>query len=318
MRRLFAAFLFLTVLALSGCAFFKGGEAQEPIRTEFASEPEEEPRDAEATFRRATLYFVSDEGFIVPVTKLVPKEEGIAKACLSYLESTPVNDEAARGLGLNTVIPAGAELEISISEGNALVDVTGLTALEDAEAELNMIQAIVNTLTEFPTVDTVTITRGGAGGALENGTELPVKQGKYPLNPERGEVETGAAGELATLYFPNSSGALTVPVARYVASASVYSCVSALIKGTEEDGLLNCFPENTLLLGAAIENGVAAVDLSEDFRSTAQTEGMFTLAYRTLYLTLAERFPIEDLVIRINGVPFEPEEVSPPACVNEG
>lgn len=316
MRRLLIIAVAAAALVFTGCGKGLGGEPS-PIPTACPSEePALDNRDGETVFREATLYFVSDEGFIVPVTKLIPREEGIARACLSYMASSPVNDLAAREMGLKPPIPEGARLDIRIADGSALVDIGGLAPLESAEAELGMVQAIVNTLTGFPTVDNVTITRDGGGGFLENGTALPVRQEEYPLNPEESDIETSAGGVRATLYFPNTSGALTVPVTRSLSGGDICSLVSALIAGTEKEGLMSCFPENTLLLGAAIENGRAVVDLSEDFGSAAQTEGMFTLAYRTLYLTLSERFPIEGLVIRVNGVPFEPERVTPPSCVN--
>lgn len=278
----------------------------------------DETPDVEATFRRSTLYYISDEGFVVPVTKLIPWEEGIAKACLSYMVSTPENVSAAREMGLMTAIPEGVTLSLRVADGNALVDIAGLQPLPTREAELAMLQAIVNTLTEFPTVDTVTVTRDGAGGRLENGTELPVRREAYPLNPEEPELAASAGGGEATLWFPNMSGALLVPVTRYMSKTpSIYSAVSSLIEGTRSRGLRSCFPEGTLLLGAAIENGVATVNLSDDFKAVSDTEGLYSLAWRSLYLTLSESYPVSDLRIQVNGAAFCPEDAEPSFSVNE-
>lgn len=313
------ALILLTVLAFSACTW-KGGSADNtPVPTEAAPSetPWDETPDAEATFRRSTLYYLSDEGFLVPVTKLIPWEEGIAKACLSYMIGTESNEREAAKLGLRTVIPSGAELSLAISERNATVNITGLEPLPDAGAELDMLEAIVNTLTEFSTVDTVTVTVEGEGGRLKHGTELPVKRGAYPLNPETDELETLQGAMPVTLYFPNSSGAVTVPVTRYMQKTpTVYSLARALIDGARVRGLRSCFPENTLLLGAAIENGTVTVNLSEDFRSVAETEGLYSLACSTLWLTLAESYDFERLVIQVNGEVFAPETFSPPESVN--
>ena len=314
-----AAILILTALLFAGCAPKDEDLAGEPAAT---AEPTEESfyretPDAEATFRRSTLYFLSDEGYIVPVTKLIPWEEGIAKACLSYMTSTPTNDEAARRMGLSTVIPAGVAVSLSIKDGNALVDLNGLEPLSDSLSELAMVQGIVNTLVGFPTVNTVTITVMGAGGTLENGTELPVRQGAYPLNPEKTDVMTMAGAQPVTLWFANASGAVTVPVTRYLdGGASLYSTVRALLDGTGLKGLMSCFPENTLLLGAALEHGTVTVNLSDDFKNVTKTEGLYTLAYRTLYLTLAEKYSFETLKIQVNGVDYSPEKVEAPSGVN--
>ena len=38
-----------------------------------------------AGFRNTIMYYLSDEGFIVPVMRKIPWEEGIGKATLGYL-----------------------------------------------------------------------------------------------------------------------------------------------------------------------------------------------------------------------------------------
>ena len=311
---IFAALM--AALVFSGCA--RGGKrAQEDLAVEPPA-AEEEKEVNESAFVKSTLYFISDEGYIVPVTKLIPWEDGIAAASLRYMTSSPDNIEVAKRMGLVPAIPGGTEFSISIRDGNALVDLKNMPSLEDAKAELDMIRAIVNALTEFPTVTTVTITRGGSSDPLEHGTELPVRQTAYPLNIEESSLSASAGGALATLYFPNSSGALTVPVSRMISGApSVYSVSAALIGGSGSRGLMNCFPENTLLLGAAIENGTATVNLSSDFKAVSGTEGMYSLAYRTLFLSLEKNFGITRLRIQVNGEDYSPEGTAAPSGVNE-
>ena len=315
MRRALALVLAFSAFVFAGCGGGKGSE--DPQLTEQPYE-EEEASVNESAFIKSRLYFISDEGYVVPVTKLIPWEDGIAAASLKYMTASSANSDAARRMGLSPAIPEGTEFSISIRDGNALVDLIGMPALESERAELDMIRAIVNALVEFPTVSTVTITRGGSSEPLENGTELPVRQPAYPLNIEGGELAASAGGTFVTLYFPNASGAVTVPVSRGMsAEPSVYSVAAALIAGTKEKGLMSCFPENTLLLGAAIENGTATVNLSGDFKETAETEGMFSLAYRTLFLSLEKCFGITRLRIEVNGEEYSPETVTVPNAVNE-
>ena len=315
---LLAAALMLIPVLTSACT--PKAEAPELIASDepgLSETPYDETPDAEATFRRSTLYYISDEGYVVPVTKLIPWEEGIARACLSYMVSTPENVSAAREMGLMTAIPDGVALSLRVADGNALVDMSGLRALSSREEELNMIEAVTNTLIEFPTVNTVTITRDGRGGRLENGAELPIRHEAYPLNPEDPELAVSTGASAATLWFPNVSGAVNVPVTRYLGKTpSVYSVAAALVEGTSKSGLRSCFPEGTLLLGAAIENGTATVNLSDDFKAVTETERLYSLAYRSLYLTLSDEFGITGLRIQVNGVPFEPEEAEPPAYAN--
>ena len=68
---------------------------------------------------------------------------------------------------------------------------------------------------------------------------------------------TSGSAKPLTLYFPNESGSLMIPITRYAeGSTDLYSCIQQLAAGTELRGLRSCFPENTLVLGAVIENGI--------------------------------------------------------------
>ncbi|MBO6061382.1 MAG: GerMN domain-containing protein, partial [Clostridia bacterium] len=77
-----------------------------------------------------------------------------------------------------------------------------------------------------------------------------------------------------------------------------------------------CFPKDTLLLGAALENGVLTINLSEDFASVAETEGLFSLAYRSAVRTLSPMFDFTKLRFQVNGRDFAPESASFPGDIN--
>lgn len=301
----------LAVFAFTGCG---GGEVHEddPVTTERPTETpcfSEEPT-AQSTFRRATLYYISDEGYVVPVSKLIPWEAGIAKACLGYITSSEDNDAYASQMGLNTVIPQGVGIELHIDEnGTAILNLLNMPDLGSAERERSFLAAVVNTLTEFQTVTSVTVKMDGEDAdKMPNGTTLPKERKSYPLNVENEELLTSGSVSALQLYFPNESGALIVPVTRYVSGElTLYSAVSALMNGTELPNLRTCFPSGTLLLGAAIENGIVTVNFSEDFTQVAQTEGLYSAAYETLVLTVSELIDFERLVIQVNGAVFEPE-----------
>lgn len=310
------AAILIFALVFSGCAPRRGDAGNADTAPAVSLSPQAET-DAEEfdehpaaqTFREATLYYISDDGFVVPVKKAVPWEEGIAKACLGCITSSADNDAYAARLGLNTVLPAGTEVKLSISGGEARLDLVGLTPFEDAECERRALTAVINTLCEFSTVDTVTITRNGESGTLEHGTALPYMCKKRPMNAEQTELSASAGAVPRTLYFPNLSGALEVPVTRWFgAEPSLYSTVQALIEGPQSQRLMCCFPQGTLLLGAALENGVATVNLSGDFAAAAEVEGMYTLAKETLLRTLNECFDAAEINIQVNGKTFEPEE----------
>ena len=279
-----------------------------------ASSPQEEEggmehaENSEAGLRRTVLYYQSDDGFVVPMMKLIPWEEGIGKAALACLVDTADNRVSAAEMGLNPIIPEGTAFSLRIADDKvATLDLQGLTASPDGETERAMVQAIVNTLAEFPTIDAVTITLNGKEvRELPNGTALKAAMTPFALNAEDGEITASTEGASAlTLYFANKTGSLNVPVTRYVQSGggtTFEAAMAALLEGPRDDALLQCFPEGTALLSADLYDGVARVNLSAEFLSAQYVEGLAQAAYDTMFLTASELEEVYELRVYVEGV----------------
>ena len=143
------------------------------------------------------------------------------------------------------------------------MNLVNLPVMPDYDSEQQLFAAVVNTLTEFDSIETVSIFLNGCNDITANGSLPPQKHGKYALNVENAEIATSGSAKPLTLYFPNESGSLMIPITRYAeGSTDLYSCIQQLAAGTDLRGLRSCFPENTLVLGAVIENGILTVNLS--------------------------------------------------------
>lgn len=301
---------FAAILLLIGAAGCREKPVEEAPAGEMDGENLEHNADAgDEGFRRTVLYYATDDGFIVPVMKMIPWEEGIGKAALSYLQDTEANRASAALMGLQTVIPAGTSLSLRIgNDGEATLDLAGFTPHDSAEAERAMVTAVVNTLAEFSSIDSVRITLDGRKiSALPNGTNVKQAMTPFALNTENGEISASTEGATAlTLFFPNRSASLNVPVTRYTEDgATIETAMRALIEGPENDSLRCCFPEGTELISADLFDGVATVNVSAEFLSAQYTEGLDAAAYTTMYLTANALQPIYELNVLVEGEPYE-------------
>ncbi len=273
----------------------------------------EAEKEAEAAKEKVnvTLHYITDEGYVLPVLQKIEKQDGIARACLNELICSDQNELTLKQQGLRAPIPRGTQIALNISDGEARVNLVGMSGLDGPESEAALFTAIVNTLTQFPSVQVVTISVDGEGGETAHGSKLPNKADTFALNPEKDALETQSIGSLKpiTLYFPNASGSRFIPITRYVSTQpSLTNAVSQLAKGTQMSGLRSFFPENTLILGAAIENGVLRVNCSKDLERLGDTPGMYSLAVHSVLLTAMKYGSIDEVRFLVNGAEFEPKE----------
>jgi spore germination protein GerM len=164
--------LYLVVLLVLTAAFLLAGgcglseklgssskENKTPLVEDDVLDLEDDDADAVSEVKemaKVTLYFKNQESSLVPVTQEVPKVTGIAKEALAALFQGKTEGD------LQSALPEGAEVkELNIKpDGTCVVDVnqeaTKITG-NNPKDEALAVYAIVNTLTEFSTVQKVQI-----------------------------------------------------------------------------------------------------------------------------------------------------------------
>lgn len=307
--------LIFMIVLFCGCAWF-----QPP------AEPQVEEHAADQTtgFRRTVLYYQTDDGFMVPVVKLLPWEEGIGRAALNQLIDTEENRTASAPMGLKNVVPPGVTFVLRIADDAvATVDIQGLPKLESAEAEQALVCAVVNTLTEFSTIDQVKLTFDGKTlKKLPNGTRVKDAMRAIPLNQEPLTV-TADADDLnrMTLFFANQAASLYVPVTRMVErEPSLLLAMEELVSGPVEAALRSCFPEGVEVISASIVDDVAWVNFSKEFGDLAGTPVFEEMAMETMQLTAQQFGAISALHVQVDGEDYQSaamENMAMPTFVNE-
>lgn len=267
------------------------------------------------------VYYQDGEGYLVPVTRQIPKTEGVAKATLNLMVKDSQNDMEAARLGLRTVIPEGTTFDLNISGGKARVDLSKeALSCQSAEEEALMVQAVASTLSCFDTVEEVSfLFDGQARSKLTHGTDVSgVFNGDY-VNMESVATSAGANADQVQLYFPSQTGRVLVPVTRTVFStADLTTAMLELAKGPRDDsGLERPLPKDCGVKGVTLKNGIVTVNFSKEFMEvTGQSDGG-KQAIRAVLFT-ASQFPgVKKVEIQVDGEKFTPSENTTATFINE-
>ncbi|MBR1820302.1 MAG: GerMN domain-containing protein, partial [Clostridia bacterium] len=255
-------------------------------------------------------YYQDNYGYLVPVMCSVPMEDGIAKATLNLMVQSVGNDMQAARLGLRTVLPENTKIDLDISNGLARIDLSGeVLNMADAAAESNMISAIVQTLTEFDSVDRVEfMIDGQKRETLTHGTSVAGEFTRGDINLETAEPTISlVSAEPVTLYFPADSGAVIVPVTRMVhAGADINTAVLELAKGpSNEEMLESVVPAGCGLIGVEVEGGVARLNFTGEFVNLVQNSDGGRMALKALVLTCTQFEGIDSVEIYVDGKKYD-------------
>ena len=308
----------VVALALRG-----GGETQvEMIYAETPLTVTETAADAsgQVEMQSTVCWYEDGDGYLVPVTRQVPKQDGVAKATLALMVKSSQNDLAAARMGLTNVIPEGVTFDLDIAGGQARLDMSK-EALNcaSAEEELLMVHGAAAALCGFDTVEEVSfLFDGQKRSKLTHGTDVSGVFTADTVNLE--SVSTMASGyaDQVQLYFPSASGRLLVPVSRTVFSpADISTAILELAKGPKTDsGLENPLPKDCGIKSVTVKNGTATIDFSQEFLNVTQQDDGGQMAVRAVLFT-ASQFPgVKKVEILVDGQPYKPEAAAQTTFLN--
>ncbi len=269
------ACLVLTVIVWKGTDMIKN----------FLSENEEEasliiesPEDENnSNLRDTVLYYKDDKGFLVPVMRKIPWPEGrgIAKATIRALVDNPANRQDIEAMGLEPVLPANTDIiGMSIENGYCKVNFTSdFLNYNSSEEETALVNSLVYTLTEFPTISEVEITVNGKNPKnLTFGYDVANALNRQDINymgESKGQDKVvvyyqGTANGLENYYVP-----MTVDV--NLSSDEKITAIKALEKLVEgppvESGLYSLLPDGVEVINVDVVDGTAYVNFTEEIRN---------------------------------------------------
>lgn len=266
-------------------------------------------------------WYEDGDGYLVPVTRQIPMQDGIAKATLSLMVQSSENDLAAARMGLTNVVPEGVSFDIDISGGKARVDMSA-EALNcaSAEEELLMVQGVTAALCGFDTVEEVSfLFDGQKRSKLTHGTDVSGVFTSEMINVESVATMSSAYADQVQLYFPSASGRMLVPVTRTVFSpADLPTAILELAKGPKSDSGLECpLPGDCGVKSVSIKNGVATIDFTKEFAQIAQQSDGGHQALQAIVFT-ASQFPgVKQVKITVEGKAYQTEPQTVSTWVNQ-
>jgi germination protein M len=309
--------IFALGLSLYGCGAIETMKGlvskDEPDVKIIRSDEDEINTTEDSDLRDTVLYYQNENGYLVPVKRQIPWEEGIAKAALRNMMDTPVIREDIGIIGLKPLLPAGTEIMgMSINQDTGVCKLDFNEQVMDCQSkkeEENLVKGVVYTLTEFPNIQEVQIIIDGkVVSEMRHGTKI-----KEPLKREDiNVVDSSAQGssKIMVYYKGTSNGEyeyyvpVTVPTS--APNANVLTALEELFNGAPElSGLYSDIPNGVVLQGVEVDNGIAYVDVQLEDEDIISDQTTFDNMSKNIGLTLNQFSDISYVEVLIDGQTLE-------------
>ena len=317
-----------TILAssvlLSGCGFFGADkkaidppkdvstvEDQAALEKETGAEAAEEGTAENAESVKTELYLIDKNGYVVPQTIDLPKQEGVAKQALEHLvENGPLENIMPNGF--RAVLPADTQVTVDIKDGVAVADFSKEFKNYKKEDELKILQAVTWTLTQFDSVESVKLRLNGEdlNQMPVNGT--PIQDGisrSAGINLDMTAVKDISNTKGLTVYYVGGEEGnyYYVPVTKRISqdeTDNVLAVVQQLAKGPSRfsANLQSVLMSDVALLTQPqLEDGKVTLNFNESILGSFKEKKVSQEVLDTLVLSLTEQSGIKNVELMVEG-----------------
>jgi len=223
-----------------------------------------------------TIYYQDAGGLIIPISRKIDRQEGIARAAITGLIDNSNNREEIGYYGIFPVLPQGTEIKgINIKEGTATIDFNDkLLSYGSQKEEQNIISSIVYTLTEFKTVQNVKIlVNGREKGKLKYETDISgiLNRDNVLINSKIVNLEQKCSKADIYLFDKvNENNYYLLPVSKEY-SGTTENLPGKIIELFGENfgssKLFSQLPQKVILKNVIIKDDVMTLDFSKDLTS---------------------------------------------------
>lgn len=336
MKRYVILLLAIQLIFLAGCSPMTGkdaaapssalqttGNAQEgstvkPAETAGKAAVDNKPEEVSDKGNTAkipvVLYYQDADGYLIPLTRWIEKQQGIARAALNGITDSAITREEIQYYGVYPVLPVNTDvLGINIKDGTAFVDFDKhLLEYKDEASERNIIASVVYTLTEFKTIGSVRILVNGFGQkTLKYGTDVSglLNRSNVAINTQSAALKNMTAKTDIYLFKKANEGftyLLPVSVECDCINGEVTPeiMIRTLLNEKTGDMLKSEMPSEAALIDCVNKNGVLTLNFDGKFveyGGNTREEGIL----KQLLYTLRQVNGVTGVKMLVDGKPAE-------------
>ncbi len=313
-------------LSLAGC--FQGEQSMdemdpprenaEPVNNleEIPSDKTEENKEAEdssTAIVERELYLLDKNGMVAAQTLQLPETDQVASQVLEYLiKDGPVTELLPNGF--QAVLPAGTEIlgMNLLEDGTLIVDLSEEFKDYQPEEEVQILEAMTFTLTQFENVDRVQLWINGHHQEAMPVAGTPIGKGysrEMGINVMASNTPDLLTSEPVTMYYPQeqNENRYYVPVTQYIEEkdGNLYrGIIETLLDGPGYSAnVKHVFNTNAQLLAdPVLEDGVLSVLFNEGILKDSEKAVISDDVMETIVRTLTEQEGIEAVDIKVESV----------------
>lgn len=257
-----------------------------------------------------TAYYKDVDGTLIPATRNIEKEEGVAKAAIRSMIDNEVNREALKLLGLYPVLPKGTEiLGLNVEESIAVIDFNNkLLDYKTEQDEQNIFAGIVYSLTEFKTIKGVKILINGyVEEELKYSGDISgtMRRDNTLINSDKLNIDNKTMKLDVYLFkYIDDKHDYILPVSmEYIGITKdmlPMQIVRSLSKAPQDSNLYTQMPENVELVNSSIVDRVLTLDFNREIKNyggNAREEGLI----KQILYTMKQINDVEKVKILIEG-----------------
>lgn len=256
------------------------------------------------------LYYQDAQGSIVPLSRKVTGQNGIARAAVNGLIDEAINREEIEYYGVYPVLPQGTVIKgINVVDGIATIDFNSkVLNYKTGIAERNIVSSVVYTMTQFETIKGVKIwVEGKTQKLLKFNTDISgiLSRKNVMINSEKLNLGTEAAkSDIYLIKDINEKLQYAIPVSvehsKIEEDVLPEKLVELLSMDYTSKKLYSSIPADTRLISCDVKDGLATLNFNAKIRNYGGNAREEALIKQVMY-TVGQIKGIKRLKILIEG-----------------